>query len=135
MRRKVSTDKRKDVFVRDGGRCAYCGRLQTYDEFEVDHKTPLSPDNPDMEPGTNELDNLQVTCRSCNEDKAALTDDEYRAELSRRNTALPEEWPFSTWDDFWEAKQKEFRERREHNARFLAATESLETVMRRPLEQ
>ena len=130
MGRKVSTARRKEVFARDRGRCAYCERLLTYNDFEVDHKTPISPDN-GHEPGTNELDNLQVTCRGCNEAKGALTDDEYRTELSRRNTALPQEWPFSTWDDFCEdmrRKRRKERQRSEYDA------ESLDTVMSRPLE-
>ena len=84
VRQRVSQNKRKKVFADGDGRCAYCGRLLTYNEFQVDHKTPISPDNPDVAPGNNELPNLQVTCRPCNEDKGALTDDEYRAELRKR---------------------------------------------------
>ena len=87
-RRQVSQNKRRGVFARDRGRCAYCGRLVPYDDFELDHKTPLSPRTPLLESGNNDGDNLQVTCHYCNEDKADLTDDEYRDELRRRGRTV-----------------------------------------------
>lgn len=54
--------------------CVYC-RISLRDGFEIDHKTPLSRH------GTNWPDNIQLTCRSCNRRKNAMTHEEYLARL------------------------------------------------------
>ena len=131
-RRQVSQNKRRAVFTRDRGRCAYCGRLLPYYDFEVDHKTPLSPRTPEVESGNNALDNLQITCRSCNEDKADLTDDEYREERRRRAERSAE--PFVDFGAWCEVMARQRREEREQRARREAAEESLDAIMRRVLE-
>ena len=142
-RPRVSQNKRKDVYARDRGRCAYCGRLLPYIEFEVDHKTPISPDN-EREPGTNELDNLQVTCRSCNEDKGALTDDEYRAALSSRaERSMDAERRVATFRDdsghfdfyaAYDAMRKEHLAEREQHAHREYDAESTQAIMQRAME-
>ncbi|MHC4413322.1 MAG: HNH endonuclease [Planctomycetota bacterium] len=55
-------NKKKDkltsqVYERDGAVCKDCG---TSDDLTIDHIVPLSKD------GTNDLNNLQVLCLSCN---------------------------------------------------------------------
>lgn len=59
---------RAAIVARDGELCALCGS----DEWiEIDHITPVSRN------GTNELDNLQLLCRSCNASKGAKTMSEW----------------------------------------------------------
>ena len=69
-------------------RCTYCQALLSGD-FHIDHKTPVSRG------GTNELDNLQLLCKTCNLKKSAKTHEEYSiltgytaTELLERNERL-----------------------------------------------
>lgn len=56
-----------DIFMaigrRDGFRCASC--RNTSNDLQIDHVVPVSKD------GSNDLDNLQLLCRSCNSLKGA----------------------------------------------------------------
>jgi len=61
-RRKLSYAKRKAVFERDMYRCVSCG---THFDLTIDHKTPIS------KAGSNDLDNLQTMCMTCNVKKGA----------------------------------------------------------------
>jgi 5-methylcytosine-specific restriction endonuclease McrA len=51
--------------------CTYCGGGLTQKTFSVDHALPLSRG------GTNELSNLRVCCRKCNESKGAMSEPEF----------------------------------------------------------
>lgn len=62
---------RRAVLLRDGHRCAYCGR--TSGPFHVDHIFPRSRG------GDNSADNLTVACAPCNGSKGARTPEEWRA--------------------------------------------------------
>ncbi|UQN10384.1 HNH endonuclease domain-containing protein [Deinococcus sp. QL22] len=64
------------LFKQQQGRCYYCGL--SFDVFyngyyDLEHKIPLSRG------GTNEHDNLVLSCRPCNFDKKNRTPDEWRA--------------------------------------------------------
>lgn len=59
-RKQFNTKERTIIYNRNKGRCAICGRFVPYDTFTVDHIIPLS------KCGTNELKNLQCTCKTCN---------------------------------------------------------------------
>ena len=134
-RRRLSRKKRIKVYNRDGEQCVYCRSSIPLDEYyEIDHKIPLSPDNPNVNPGTNDLDNLQLTCRSCNEDKGSSTDDEYRAKLQdiKRSRQVAEMRPPKPLDDYRKDFQRQRREQREQRQR--RKCESTETIMSRPLE-
>lgn len=63
QRPKVSQAKRKRVYERDKGICAYCGTHVDYDDFDIDHITPLAKG------GNNEDSNLTVSCHQCNRKK------------------------------------------------------------------
>lgn len=66
MRAEVAVGRRFDVFLRDGFRCAYCGR--SVDEgamLHVDHIVPRARGGEDT------LDNLTTACRECNIGKSA----------------------------------------------------------------
>ena len=59
-RKSLSTTKSLEVFARDDYRCVCCG---TRENLSVDHIHPVSKG------GTNDMDNLQTLCRSCNSKK------------------------------------------------------------------
>ena len=50
------------VFVRDGGKCVYCGNNDLA-QLTIDHRVPLSRG------GLTNQDNLVTACRSCNQRK------------------------------------------------------------------
>jgi 5-methylcytosine-specific restriction endonuclease McrA len=57
----ISSSKRERIYKRDGRRCMWCGRK---DNLTIDHIVPLSKG------GSNDDENLQTLCKSCNQDKA-----------------------------------------------------------------
>lgn len=63
-KRNAFTSKSREYFtqlvLRDGGFCVKCGSVQ---QLTVDHIVPLARG------GGNELDNLQILCKSCNSSK------------------------------------------------------------------
>lgn len=61
-RAKIPTHVRAAVYARDGWRCLHCGRT---DDLTLDHIVPWSAG------GSDEPDNLQTLCRSCNSRKGA----------------------------------------------------------------
>ena len=56
----ISKAKRKQVYDKYGGHCAYCGKKITMGELSVDHITPTSHG------GKDNIENLRSSCRSCN---------------------------------------------------------------------
>ena len=56
--RFIPSAQRHEVYMRDGGTCRNCGSNR---DLEVDHITPVARG------GTNELSNLRLLCRSCNQ--------------------------------------------------------------------
>lgn len=63
QRPKVSKAKRKRIYERDKGICAYCGKHLPFDSFHIDHVIPLAKG------GNNEESNLTVSCPKCNRKK------------------------------------------------------------------
>lgn len=59
-RRQFLASERAVIYNRNKGRCALCGRFLPCNAFTIDHIVPLAKG------GTNELDNLQCTCKTCN---------------------------------------------------------------------
>jgi hypothetical protein len=57
-------------------RCMYCKELLA--AFHIDHKMPLSRG------GTNDMENLQLLCPTCNMSKGAKTHDEYLKFIAER---------------------------------------------------
>lgn len=56
----VSRSLRARIFARDGYSCVYCGATE---DLTIDHLVSRALG------GTNQLDNLQTLCRTCNEAK------------------------------------------------------------------
>ena len=61
--------------------CYYCGATVSEDTSTLDHKQPLSRG------GTNKRKNLVLCCQPCNQDKGALTVEEYRQKLAGTDPA------------------------------------------------
>jgi 5-methylcytosine-specific restriction endonuclease McrA len=61
-------------------RCAYCKQLLS-GQYHIDHKTPVSRG------GTNDLENLHLTCPRCNMIKGAMTHEEFLVSKKRRAVA------------------------------------------------
>ena len=72
-RPKVSKAKRKRVYERDKGICAYCKQYLPFNDFCIDHVIPLARG------GNNEEENLTVSCMRCNAKKHTMTADEFKA--------------------------------------------------------
>lgn len=60
------------LFCSQDARCIYCGSLLD-SGFHIDHKTPIIRD------GTNDIENLQLLCPTCNLKKSTKTHEEYAA--------------------------------------------------------
>jgi 5-methylcytosine-specific restriction endonuclease McrA len=54
---------RRNLWLRDGGRCVYCEAKVTLNSFTIDHVLPRS------QGGTSSWDNLVTSCQSCNNRK------------------------------------------------------------------
>lgn len=65
-------------------RCMYCG-VMLYKKYHIDHKTPISRG------GTNDLENLQLLCPTCNLRKHTMTDEEFT--VSRKRKARRWDYP------------------------------------------
>lgn len=62
----VKASVRKAIYERDGGRCRHCGGpVHPQEIWHVDHFIPLAKG------GTNDLENLVLSCIRCNLEKAA----------------------------------------------------------------
>ena len=66
-RRKAIKFSRHNVYARDRGRCQYCGKRVTRDEFTYEHVIPRA------QGGRTSWDNVVVACVPCNQKKAGRT--------------------------------------------------------------
>ena len=62
--RNISKSLRFDVFQRDNHTCQYCGHKSPDVELEIDHLVPVA------EGGTDDFENLVISCRDCNSGKS-----------------------------------------------------------------
>ena len=69
---------RKNIYLRDGHRCMYCGVFRPSEQLTLDHIFPRSRG------GKNEWDNLVTACHRCNHRKADRTPEEAGMHLIRR---------------------------------------------------
>lgn len=67
-RRRISSNRRKIVYERDGKKCRYCGKNLQYETFHVDHIYPIS------DWGNDYVFNLAASCPECNMRKGKKTD-------------------------------------------------------------
>jgi 5-methylcytosine-specific restriction endonuclease McrA len=69
---------RKNIYIRDGHRCGYCGQQFKGDELTLDHIQPRSRG------GKNDWSNLVTCCRKDNHRKADRTPEEAGMKLLRK---------------------------------------------------
>ena len=69
---------KKELHTKQGGKCMYCGRKPAKDLMDIDHKNPIKPRSPNVKSGSNNMQNLQLLCRTCNTRKGNKTDREFR---------------------------------------------------------
>lgn len=75
-RRKLSKSEREHIFSLCNGHCAYCGCTLAYKDMQVEHIKPL------YICGTDTLDNMLPSCRSCNHYKSTLDLEDFRKWLN-----------------------------------------------------
>ncbi len=80
MIRKQS--KRLKVFEKYKGHCAYCGIMLSVKKLNVDHIIPSYLG------GSNDLENLNPSCRRCNSWKKTYSIEEFRKELEAQPRRL-----------------------------------------------
>jgi 5-methylcytosine-specific restriction endonuclease McrA len=77
----VTTKQLRDLFKRQGGKCAGCkkrlGKFEETKKWEHDHVMPIALG------GANTIENAQILCKSCNCRKHAKHPDRWAAELGR----------------------------------------------------
>jgi len=69
---------RRNVYIRDGGRCQYCGAEKAYNELNIDHVIPGGRG------GKTKWTNIVLSCISCNQEKGCQTPEEAGMKLIRK---------------------------------------------------
>jgi len=69
---------RRNIWIRDGGKCQYCGAEKDYTELNIDHIIPQGKG------GKTVWKNLVLSCFTCNQDKGCRTPDEAGMKLMRK---------------------------------------------------
>lgn len=70
-RKRFSVGVRKMIYDNADGYCKLCGRKIIYDDMTIDHIIPLAMN------GTNDIENLQCSCRFCNSAKASILPEDF----------------------------------------------------------
>jgi 5-methylcytosine-specific restriction endonuclease McrA len=78
---------RKNVFIRDGHRCQYCGKRLPASELTIDHVVPRSKG------GSFKWENVVSSCLDCNAQKSDRTPEEARMPLLKRPAQL-DQWQY-----------------------------------------
>ena len=83
--RRVTWPKglKQELMKRQDNTCVYCGYRRIARTLDIDHMIPA------VRGGPNDVSNLQVICRPCNQRKGLQTDQEFRARYSRLVPAGP----------------------------------------------
>ena len=95
MRRRLTKSERKTVYDKCNGHCAYCGCEITMREMQVDHIVPKYRNNEmwhQGEIGSDDISNLNPSCRMCNYYKGMYSIDIFRGNLKdtlMRNVQRP----------------------------------------------
>lgn len=82
-RKQFNAKERKQVYDKCNGHCAYCGCELDIKDMQIDHVKSLY-----WHDGTNEMENLLPSCRSCNHYKGTSTLEQFRANLERMPQVL-----------------------------------------------
>jgi 5-methylcytosine-specific restriction endonuclease McrA len=74
----INAEMRGRVYAKYGGRCAYCGVEMIRPDMHVDHIHPV------FSRGQDDFENLNPSCRRCNNFKATHSLEQFRHELSKQ---------------------------------------------------
>ena len=74
---------KQELMKRKDNTCVYCGYRRIARTLDIDHMVPA------VRGGSNDVSNLQVICRPCNQRKGLQTDREFRARYSRLVPSTP----------------------------------------------
>ena len=74
-RKKLTKEERIEIYNRFDGRCGYCGEKIDIKDMQVDHIVALRVG------GTDTLDNMICSCRSCNHYKSTYTLEIFKKQL------------------------------------------------------
>ena len=74
-RKKLTKQERLDIYNKYNGRCGYCGEKINIKDMQVDHIVALRVG------GTDTLDNMICSCRSCNHYKSTYTLEKFEKQL------------------------------------------------------
>lgn len=76
-RRRFTKLERQEIYNKANGRCALCGRKVLFDEFTIDHIVPIAMN------GSDDMENLQCTCVSCNQFKGACLPENFQERINQ----------------------------------------------------
>lgn len=74
--KRYSQEVRKIIYNNADGRCALCGRKITFPEMTLDHIVPLDRNGEDT------INNLQCTCKPCNQFKANIRPSDFMERIT-----------------------------------------------------
>ena len=75
---RVPKVTKKNIWLRDGGHCQYCEKKITLSDATVDHVVPKSKG------GTNNWENVTLSCSKCNQKKGNKLLENTNLEISRK---------------------------------------------------
>lgn len=78
MTKAISLRKKKAIYEKTNGSCSYCGASISMDQMVADHVVAR------VSGGSNSIDNLLPSCRSCNSSKGSKTLEQFRRFYSLR---------------------------------------------------
>ena len=67
----IAAHEKRRIYELQNGLCAYCGRHRNIKYMTIDHIIPISKG------GTDEISNLQCTCKACNNLKEDMFPSEF----------------------------------------------------------
>jgi 5-methylcytosine-specific restriction endonuclease McrA len=95
MGKEISVKKREVVYNKFKGKCAYCGNPLLYKNMDVDHIVPKHRGSTHseiraygLEKGTNDIENLNPSCKSCNSSKSTFTVSNWKKQLELKHDRL-----------------------------------------------
>jgi|SRR6056297_1545155 len=79
---KLTQEQRHEIHNKYNGKCAYCGCNLNFLAMQVDHIKPLMRQmNTSSLKGTDTIDNMNPSCRSCNYHKSTYNIEEFRNQI------------------------------------------------------
>ena len=91
---------RQEVYDKCNGHCAYCGNFISIKQMQVDHIIPLFRNDTEEQvnkfgrnKGTNDINNLNPSCRRCNKWKSTFSLEDFRNVIQTSINRLQRDTP------------------------------------------